>query len=51
MATPTSEREFQRLLPLMKDGGFIIMPDHLITPGTSLANYRWYFERVREIRF
>jgi len=45
------EAEIQRLIPLMKEGGFIIMPDHLITPGTPLEDYRWYLERIRELRF
>lgn len=27
------EAEIQRLLPLMREGGFIVMPDHLITRG------------------
>lgn len=44
------EAEIQRLMPLMADGGFIILPDHLITPGVALNDYRWYLERVREIR-
>lgn len=43
--------EIQRLLPLMQEGGFIMMPDHLITPGVALADYRWYLDRVRELRF
>ena len=38
------EAEFQRLLPLMKEGGFIMMPDHLITPGVALEDYKWYLE-------
>jgi len=45
------EAEIQRLLPLMKEGGFIMMPDHLITPGVALDDYRWYLDRVRELRF
>jgi uroporphyrinogen-III decarboxylase len=45
------EAEIQRLLPLMKDGGYIMMPDHLITPGVALADYQWYLERVRNLRF
>ena len=45
------EAEIQRLLPLMKEGGFIVMPDHLITPGVALDDYRWYLDRVRELRF
>jgi len=43
--------EFDRLLPLMKDGGFIMVPDHLITPGVSLDMYRWYLDQVRALRF
>ena len=42
--------EFERLRPLMEDGGFIPIPDHLITPGTSLANYRRFLEYWRQIR-
>ena len=45
------EAEIQRLIPLMKEGGFIIMPDHLITPGVALDDYIWYLERIRELRF
>ncbi|MEI6518817.1 MAG: uroporphyrinogen decarboxylase family protein [bacterium] len=43
--------EIQRLIPLMKDGGYMMMPDHLITPGVSLADYKWYIEQVRNLRF
>ncbi len=43
--------EFDRLLPLMKDGGYLLMPDHLITPGVSLEMYQWYLEQVRNLRF
>ena len=43
--------EFDRLLPLMKEGGFLMMPDHLITPGVSLEMYKWYLEQVRKLRF
>lgn len=44
-------KEIDRLRPLMKEGGFILLPDHLITPGVSLEMYRWYLDQVREIRF
>lgn len=43
--------EIDRLMPLMKEGGFIILPDHLITPGVALEDYRWYLDQVRQIRF
>ncbi len=45
------DAEIQRRLPLMKDGGYIPMPDHLITPGTSLDNYRYYMKQMRALRF
>lgn len=44
------EAEIERLTPLMKDGGYLLMPDHLITPGVSLGTYRGFLERVRQIR-
>ena len=34
--------EFERLLPLMKTGGFIPSVDHQTPPGVSLAEYRIY---------
>lgn len=44
------EAEIQRLMPLMRDGGYMMMPDHLITPGVSLDGYRWFLDRWRRIR-
>jgi hypothetical protein len=35
----------------MEDGGFVPLPDHLITPGTSLDNYKYYLEAIRRISF
>ena len=43
--------EIQRLIPLMQDGGYMLMPDHLITPGVALADYRWYLDQIRALRF
>ena len=45
------DAEIERRLPLMKEGGLVLMPDHLITPGTSIANYRYFLERMRALRF
>jgi len=45
------DAEFAKHVDLMKEGGFIMMPDHLITPGTPLDNYKYYLEKVREFRF
>jgi uroporphyrinogen decarboxylase len=44
------DAEIERRIPLMKEGGFILMPDHLITPGVPLDDYRYYLDRVRELR-
>jgi uroporphyrinogen decarboxylase len=44
------DAEIERRIPLMKEGGYIIMPDHLITPGTSLENYKYYLEKIRKLR-
>jgi uroporphyrinogen decarboxylase len=43
--------EIERLLPLMRQGGYIIMPDHMITPGVSLEMYRWYLDELRALSF
>ena len=45
------DAEIARRLPLMQEGGFIPMPDHFITPGVSITNYRYYLERMRQLRF
>ncbi len=45
------DAELESHIGLMKEGGFMLMPDHLITPGTPLANYKYYLSRVRELRF
>ena len=45
------DAELERHLPVMKEGGLVLMPDHLITPDTSLENYKYYLERIRQLRF
>jgi uroporphyrinogen-III decarboxylase len=40
--------EFERLLPLMKTGGFIPSVDHQTPPSVSLDNYRIYLELLNE---
>ncbi|MGD0089585.1 MAG: hypothetical protein ABSE73_06655 [Planctomycetota bacterium] len=42
--------EFERLKPLLRDGGFMMLPDHLITPGVSLDMYRWFLDQMRALR-
>lgn len=40
--------EFERLLPMMKSGGFIPSVDHQTPPGVSLEQYRCYLKLLAE---
>lgn len=40
--------EFERLLPVMRSGGFIPSCDHQTPPGVSIENYRIYLELMAE---
>lgn len=40
--------EFERLLPVARQGGYIISPDHQTPPGVSLEQYRDYLRIFRE---
>jgi hypothetical protein len=41
-------QEFERLLPVMRQGGFIPAVDHQTPPGVSLDDYRLYIDLLRE---
>ena len=45
------DAEIKRRLPLMQDGGYIPSTDHEVLPGTPLANYQYYLDRIRALRF
>ena len=40
--------EFERLLPVMRQGGFVPSVDHQTPPGVSLENYKIYARLLRE---
>ena len=40
--------EFERLLPVMRQGGFIPGVDHQTPPGVSLENYKIYLRLLKE---
>jgi len=40
--------EFERILPVMRQGGYIPSVDHQTPPGVSLDNYRIYLRLLRE---
>ena len=43
------DAEFARLLPVVRQGGYIVGADHQVTPDTSLEHYRYYIKRLREV--
>ncbi|MHC5056177.1 MAG: uroporphyrinogen decarboxylase/cobalamine-independent methonine synthase family protein [Planctomycetota bacterium] len=45
------DAEIARRVPLMKEGGFVPLPDHLIQPEVPLADYRYYLEEIGKLRF
>jgi len=45
------DAEIERRLPLMGEGGYVPLPDHLITPDTALDDYGYYLDRMRGLRF
>lgn len=44
------QAEIDRLTPLMREGGFIIIPDHCIPPDVPLPFYEWYAQQIRDLR-
>ena len=52
MVMPNGEeamrKEFERLLPVMKSGGYINSVDHQTPPGVSLENYKIYLKLLKE---
>ena len=45
---PAVRAEFERLVPLIKSGGFIPSVDHQTPPGVSLDEYRLYLRLLEE---
>ncbi len=45
------DAEFSKHIDLCRQGGFLMEPDHLITPGVPLGNMKYYMERIRDLRF
>lgn len=43
------DKEFERILPVIRQGGFIPGSDHQIAPSTSLPNYLYYIQKLKDI--
>ena len=45
------DAEIERRRPLMAEGGFVPLSDHLIPPNVSLDHYKYYLAKLAELRF
>ena len=43
------DAEFERILPVVRQGGYIVGADHQVAPSASLENYRYYIKRLKEV--
>lgn len=43
------DKEFERLLPVIRQGGYIPGSDHQVAPSTSLEDYKYYISRLHEV--
>jgi len=43
------DKEFERLLPIIRQGGFIPGSDHQVAPSTSLEDYKYYIGKLKEV--
>ncbi len=42
------DKEFERIMPVIKQGGFIPGSDHQVAPSTSLEDYKYYISKLKE---
>ena len=43
------DREFQRLLPVIRQGGYIPGADHQVAPSASLEDYQYYLKKLKVV--
>ncbi len=43
------DREFARVLPVIRQGGYIPGCDHQLAPAASLKDYLYYIRRLKEV--
>jgi len=43
------DKEFNRILPVIRQGGYVPGADHQVTPSTSFENYKYYITRLKEV--
>ncbi|MGI6777795.1 MAG: uroporphyrinogen decarboxylase family protein [Acetivibrionales bacterium] len=42
-------KEFERIMPVIKQGGYLPCLDHQAPPDTPLENYKYYIKRLKEV--
>ena len=42
------DKEFQRILPVIRQGGYIPGADHQVPPSASMQDYKYYISKLRE---
>ncbi|OQB14333.1 MAG: Uroporphyrinogen decarboxylase (URO-D) [Firmicutes bacterium ADurb.Bin193] len=42
------DKEFERIMPVIRQGGYIPCTDHQVAPSTSLDDYRYYIMKLKE---
>lgn len=42
------DKEFERIMPVIRQGGYIPGLDHQAAPNTSLESYKYYIEKLKE---
>jgi hypothetical protein len=43
------DREFERLIPVIRQGGYVPGTDHQVAPSTSFADYKYYIQKLKEV--
>jgi len=43
------DREFERIIPVIRQGGYIPGSDHQVAPSTSFEDYKYYILLLKEV--
>ena len=43
------DKEFERILPVIRSGGYIPSTDHQVAPSTSLKDYMYYISQLKKV--
>lgn len=43
------DAEFERLLPVIRQGGYVPGADHQVAPSTALKDYQYFIEKLKEV--